>query len=124
MTISVEEHDDSLTVGTTATVDVTTASAEGSVLVPISAVTLTGTSTGTVRRFSDGSVTTQEVKLGIRGTTHVEVAEGLSAGESVVLSDASQAIPTSDSSSQQQTGPGVTGLGGSGGMGGGMPPGR
>ena len=112
VTIAVGERDATLLIGTSATVDVTVASSSDSVLVPISAVTLTGDDSGTVQVVEDGQARSQEVKLGVRGATHVEVAEGLSAGDRVVLSDPSLAIPTSDTSTT-----------GRGGLGGGFQPG-
>lgn len=120
VTIVVDDREPSLIVGTTANVDVTVSSSDASTLVPISAVTLTGDRSGTVRVFADGTATTRAVELGVRGATHIEVTDGVSAGEQVVLSDASIAIPTSDQSTVTSRMEG----GFSGAPGGGMPPGR
>lgn len=120
VTVAVDAPAAGLAVGTAANLVVTIASSDDSVLAPISAITLTATGTGTVRVLADNEVTTRDVSLGIIGTTHVEVTDGLSDGESVVLSDASEAIPTSDSSSSTRMAGG--GFTGGGFPGGGMQP--
>ena len=122
VTVAVDERDASLIVGTTSTVVVTVAAADDAVLVPISAVTLTGSDAGTVTTYGNGTTATARVTLGIRGTTHVEVLDGLKPGDQVVLSDSSQAIPSSDSSTGGFGGGGLGGGGfGGGGFSGGMP---
>jgi RND family efflux transporter MFP subunit len=122
VTVAVDERDESLIVGTSATVVVTVAAAGDAVLVPISAVTLTGSDAGTVTTYGNGTTATARVTLGIRGTTHVEVLDGLRPGDQVVLSDSSQAIPSSDSSTGGFGGGGLGGGGfGGGGFSGGMP---
>ncbi len=122
VTILVGDPDAGLAVGTTATATVTIGSAANALLVPISALSLTGDRAGTVRVLAGGTETTTAVQLGVRGTTHVEVTDGLSVGDHVVLSDPSLEIAASTGSSRGITGMGGTGMGGMGT--GGMRPGR
>lgn len=113
VTVAVEEQEQGLRVGTTATAEVVVGDAHDAVLVPVSAVTLTGSDSGTVRVSKAGTVSTQEVTLGVRGATHIEVVEGLESGDQVVLSDPSQAIPSSTQSTRTSVriGGGLSGSG-------------
>ena len=97
VTVAVTDPQEGLVVGTTANAVITVASADDVALVPISAVSLTGGDAGTVRVLRDGDGASERVTIGIRGTTHFEVTEGLSAGDQVVLSDIA-GLPTSSSS--------------------------
>lgn len=115
VSVVVAEPAAGLVAGTSANLTITVASSADALLAPISAITLTGSDSGTVRVVSDGQVSTQDVTLGIRGTTHVEVTDGLAGGDTLVLSDTSEAIPTSDSSTSSMGG----GMGGGSSFGGG-----
>jgi len=96
VTVVVQQRGDGLTEGTTASARVTVASAADAVIVPMSAVTLTGLTEGTVTVLGAGATTsTARVSLGVRGGTHLEITGGLNAGDTVVLADTSAAIPTS-----------------------------
>lgn len=111
---------DGLASGTTANAVITVASAADAVLVPLSAVTLTGTNAGTVTVVSGGTTKVAQVKLGIVGPTRVQVTEGISAGQTVMLSDPSAALPSTTSSTRIRTGSGGFGAT-SGGFGGQAP---
>ena len=128
MSITVASPDGSLASGTTAGVVITVAEASQATLVPVSAVTLTSTTRGTVTVIDGGSTTTKDVTLGIRGATHLQITDGLSVGQKVKLADLGVALPTSSSTSSTRTGgsqtSGLSGLSGSAGgqMPGGTPP--
>ena len=128
VSITVASPDGSLASGTTAGVVITIAEASQATLVPVSAVTLTSTTRGTVTVIDGGSTTTKDVTLGIRGATHLQITDGLSVGQKVKLADLGVALPTSSSTSSTRTGgsqtSGLSGLSGSAGgqMPGGTPP--
>lgn len=130
VTVVVQQRGDGLAEGTTASARVTVASAADAVIVPMSAVTLTGLTEGTVTVLGAGATTsTARVSLGVRGGTHLEITGGLNAGDTVVLADTSAAIPTSTSTlriggrgSSLTGGSGAVPGGGFGGMTGGDPP--
>jgi RND family efflux transporter MFP subunit len=73
--------DTPLRIGMTVEVNVVTATRPEALLVPVSALT----SNGAVFVVEDGRAQRREVATGIRGTTEVEVAEGLTEGEMVVV---------------------------------------
>lgn len=90
---------------------------------PVSAVTLTGTNTGTVTLVEGATTTVQQVRLGVRGATRVEITEGLSAGQSVQLADMNVALRTSSGTGSGRVRSGGSSLGGlGGGFTGGQPP--
>lgn len=129
VTLVVRQPGDGLAEGTTASVLLTVASAQDAVLVPVSAVTLTSTTEGTVTTLgADGQVSATRVGIGVSGATQVEITDGLAAGTTVVLADISAAIPTSTSGfganrgGSSLTGGGGVRVTGGGGFGGGAPP--
>lgn len=128
-TTTVKKNPKALADGVSATASITVASADDAVLVPVSAVTRTTDSAGTVTVVGDSGGTATQVTLGVMDGTHVQVTKGLAAGAVVALADRTQALPTSNTSSNQRRGgSSLTGGGGSfggtgGGFGGGAPPG-
>jgi HlyD family secretion protein len=108
-----------LTAGATASVVVRIASVDDAVLVPVSAVTRTSTTSGTVSLLSHGVVTTTRVTLGVIGDTSVQITDGLAAGAVVVLADRSAEVPSNSTNSLRQFANGRAGGFGGGGFGGG-----
>jgi multidrug efflux pump subunit AcrA (membrane-fusion protein) len=95
-TVSVSDPGGLLATGAKASVEIPVGSVTGVVTVPASAVTPTGTGTGTVKVLASGSQTptTTEVKIGLIGGGLVEITEGLTVGQVVVLADKTAAIPS------------------------------
>jgi HlyD family secretion protein len=110
----------SLQNGAMATTTINTAtSKQTAVLVPTSAVhNLTGARTVTV--LQNGKTSTVAVQVGVVGAQQTEITSGLKAGQTVVIADINQAVPSSNADSRiaSQFGSGLTG-GSSGGTGGG-----
>ena len=103
----------------TTTIDTAT-STTTAVLVPTSAVhNLTGRHTVTV--LKDGKATTVSVEVGVIGALQTEITSGIDAGQTVVLADLGQAVPSSSADSRiaSQFNSGLTGGSGGGGGGGG-----
>ena len=94
---------------------------------PVSAVTGVSSGRGSVQVLSNGTATATTVTVGAVGQGRVQVEEGLTAGQVVVLADPSTALPSSSSTglTRRSSTSGVGGLTGSGGGGGGFggPPG-
>jgi len=110
VTITVSDPDPGLAPGTTGAVTITVASADKAVLVPVSALTRTGDAVGTVSVLgSGGTLTTVRVSLGAVGATHVQVTDGLSAGDLVVLADRTADLPSGSLSSRLRGGSSLTG---------------
>jgi len=82
--------------GAKASVTIPVASATGVVRVPASAVTPTGTGTATVQVVSAGSATATsvEVRTGAVGGGWVQIVDGITAGQTVVLADNTAELPT------------------------------
>lgn len=116
VTVEVLDAGSGLVSGTTASALVTIASAKRATLVPVSAVTLVGDSTGIVKVVgSDHAVTATRVGLGAIGSTQVQITKGISSGATVALADSTSDLPTSGSTS-------TGGMGMGGGQGGGNAP--
>lgn len=98
-TIVVTDPDDLLSDGAKASVTIPVASASGALTVPVSALTPTGTGTGTVSVLAAGSdtPTTTDVTTGAVGGGLVQITDGLTAGEVVVLADRTAEIPSNSS---------------------------
>lgn len=126
VTVHIDTPDPSLAPGTTAWAQVTVASATSAVLVPVSAVTRTSTSAGTVTVFdASGAAQVARVGLGAIGDTQVQITQGLAAGDKVVLADRTQALPSGNFGQRRPNNVGALPGGGQGGFGGGnRPPGR
>jgi multidrug efflux pump subunit AcrA (membrane-fusion protein) len=74
-------------------VTITTKTVNAAVVLPASAVTPTGTGSGTVQVVTNGILSTKRVVTGALGDTVIEIISGVTAGESVVIADVNKAIP-------------------------------
>lgn len=112
--------------GVLADVAIVTATTEGALAVPTSAVATTGTSS-TVTVLDNGQATTQPVQVGTVGPTWTEILDGLEEGTEVVLADLTAPLPTSATDAATGTSGGAGGgqfqFPGGGAGGGGAPPG-
>jgi multidrug efflux pump subunit AcrA (membrane-fusion protein) len=97
ITVSVDAAGDTLLNGAAATADVSVASQDSVLTVPISALH-SDDSGDTVDVLVDGTVTATPVEVGAIGADTVEITSGLEAGDVVVLADLDEEIATSDSS--------------------------
>jgi multidrug efflux pump subunit AcrA (membrane-fusion protein) len=106
--------------GSTANVDIDTGSVSNVLAVPTSAVETTGTSSY-VLETDKGELTRKVIKVGMVGDTYTQVLSGLSNGQSIVLADYAEAVPSSntDLTNALGGGGGFGGFGGAGGLGGG-----
>ncbi len=102
--------------GSTADVDIDTGSVSHVLAVPTSAVETTGTRTF-VLEPDKGELTRKVIKVGMVGDTYTQVLSGLTDGQSVVLADYAEAVPSSNTDL-------TNALGGGGGFGGGFGGGR
>jgi RND family efflux transporter MFP subunit len=100
--------------GSTATISVITSEEKNVLAVPTSAVNTTATG-HYVLVLSAGSLVEKTVKVGLVGYTYTQVISGLNEGDSVVLADYAEPVPTSNTA----TVGGFGGFGGTGGFGGG-----
>jgi RND family efflux transporter MFP subunit len=100
----------SLYSGSTANVAISTGQAKDVLAVPSSAVIIQGTRSY-VLTLSSGKLVDNTIKTGIVGDTYTQVLSGLKEGESIVLADYSDAVPSSNTTT-------VNGFGGTGGFGG------
>jgi len=100
--------------GSTATISVITSQVKNVLAVPTSAVNTNGTRQY-VLVLSAGTLTEKTVKVGLVGYTYTQVISGLNEGDSVVLADYAEPVPTSNTA----TVGGFGGFGGAGGFGGG-----
>ncbi len=108
VTIALDKTDDDIRIGATAQVVVTLQTAKDVLTVPLSALSRSGSSQ-TVTVLRDGQTRSAQVKTGAIGTERVEITDGLSAGDVVVLADLSRSlVDDSDSSGN------LSGLGGNG----------
>jgi multidrug efflux pump subunit AcrA (membrane-fusion protein) len=102
---------DTLFTGSTATVGIDTGSVSNVLAVPTSAVETTGTR-AYVLESDKGELTRKVIKVGMVGDTYTQVLSGLDDGQSVVLADYAEAVPSSNTDL-------TNALGGGGGFGGG-----
>jgi multidrug efflux pump subunit AcrA (membrane-fusion protein) len=103
--------------GSTSTISVITNAAKNVLAVPTSAITTNGTQ-HYVLVLSGGNLTEKAVKVGLVGYAYTQVTSGLNEGDSLVLADYSEAVPTSNTATVGGFG-GTGGFGGAGGFGGG-----
>ncbi len=103
-TLEASDPEGLLADGSRATVRLDVATARGVVRVPVSAVTPTGSHTGTVTVL-DGTAategTTVTVALGAVGGGYAEVKEGLTSGQLVALADTTAPLPSADTTSRR-----------------------
>jgi multidrug efflux pump subunit AcrA (membrane-fusion protein) len=100
--------------GSTANVVIDTGSVSNVLAVPTSAIETTGTRSY-VLESDKGELTRKVIKVGMVGDTYTQVLSGLNAGQSVVLADYAEAVPSSNTDLTNALGGG----GGFGGFGGG-----
>ena len=74
-------------------VTITTKTVSAGVVLPASAVTPTGTGSGTVQVVTNGILSTKRVVTGAVGDKDIEIVSGVTAGEAVVIADADKPIP-------------------------------
>lgn len=125
VTLKVDQSDPRIRSGMSATAAVIVHQADG-VTVPTAAVTGSG-SADTVTVQKNGRDVRQPVVVGLRGTSRTEIASGLKAGESVLVSEAVPSLgsssgvsgTTTTSSSSGTLGGGAAALGGGAGFAGG-----
>lgn len=120
-TVELTDPPSSLRLGQTATVRVTTASAENVLYVPAAAVrTAGGQSTVTVQQ--GGKQVAKQVQIGVSGDQGTEIKSGLNEGDEVVITTTTSSSGTSGSSGGFPGGGGIGGAPGGGiGGGGGRP---
>ncbi len=93
VTIALDEAADAaLRNGAIASVAITTAGANDTLVVPTSAVTVDG-NTATVMAYDGADTTEVTVEVGAIGSTWTEIRSGLEAGQQVVLADLSEPLP-------------------------------
>ena len=96
--VAVPEATPTLASGARAPVSITVGTATQVLTVPNSAITTSSATAGFVTLVRNGVTTRTSVTLGTVGATRTEVTKGLKAGDTVLLADASEAIPSSDTS--------------------------
>jgi multidrug efflux pump subunit AcrA (membrane-fusion protein) len=101
--VGLDKSDASLENGSTGTVSIVTGSAAAALAVPTSAVTTFG-NRHTVEVLDGGTIRRVAVTVGAVGDTWTEIKSGLSAGEQVVLANASEPLPSSATQSVTQNG--------------------
>ena len=104
--------------GSTANVVIATGSVANVVAVPTSAVQTVGTRSY-VTMLSNGTLTRKVIKVGMVGEIYTQVLSGLTPGQSVVLADYAEAVPSSNTDTFGGGLGGFSGAGGFGGVGGG-----
>ena len=107
---------DALFTGSTANVVIDTGSVSDVVAVPTSAVETAG-ARSFVLVLDNGILSRKVIKIGMIGDTYTQVVSGLSDGQSVVLADYAEAVPSSNTDLTTALG-GGGGFGGAGGFGG------
>jgi multidrug efflux pump subunit AcrA (membrane-fusion protein) len=113
VTILLDPTDIDLKGGLTATADVGISTVANALIVPLSAVTTSGTSSSvTVATCDKGQTEKREVTLGIQNQQYVQVLKGLNESDKIIIIDKASGAPVS------------TTMGPPGGGGGGRPPDR
>lgn len=98
VTVNIPGDQSSLRSGSSATVEIITATVEDALAVPTSAVHAAG-DFRTVNVFRDGASTPVRVSIGAVGPVETQITDGLSEGEQVILADFSEPVPSSNSTS-------------------------
>ncbi|MEI8083507.1 MAG: HlyD family efflux transporter periplasmic adaptor subunit, partial [Actinomycetes bacterium] len=116
VTVSLTGQSPDLRPGASATVEIVTAAVDNALSVPTSAVhTARGFKLVTVLA-ADGTLSAKQVTIGAVGPTYTQVLTGLAEGDSVVLANLDDPVPSSNSTNTRGFG-GPGGLGGTGGSG-------
>lgn len=116
VTVSLDSTDSKLFDGMGASVAIDVGTARQALTVPLSAVHSTGRLV-TVTVYTNGTPTLTRVTLGVIGADRAQVTSGLKLGQSVVLADLNEAVPSS-STTLTRRGTGLGGLTGGGAFGG------
>ena len=116
--VSLPADSQGLFAGSTANVVIDTGSVSNVVAVPTSAVETTG-NVSYVLVLDKGILARKVIKVGMIGSTYAQVVSGLKDGQSVILADYAEAVPSSNTDLTTALGGGTTGFGGFGGFGGG-----
>jgi multidrug efflux pump subunit AcrA (membrane-fusion protein) len=103
--------------GSTANVDISTGSVSHVVAVATSAVETVGTRSF-VLELDQGALTRKDIKIGMVGGTYTQVLSGLTPGQSVVLADYAEPVPSSNTNTNTNSLGNVLGGGGGGFFGG------
>ena len=114
--VSLPSDSQGLFTGSTANVVIDTGSVSNVVAVPTSTVETTG-SRSYVLLLDNGILARKVVKIGMIGDTYTQIVSGLKDGQSIVLADYSEAVPSSNTDLTTALGGGATGFGGFGGGG-------
>lgn len=93
VTIDLKNRPARMLLGQSATVRVTTEEAADALYVPSQAVRAQGDGTAVVTVADGGTQVRRTVKVGVRGDTYVEIIDGLSEGDQVVLPGTTTAFP-------------------------------
>jgi multidrug efflux pump subunit AcrA (membrane-fusion protein) len=101
--------------GSTANVNISTGAVSNVVAVPTSAVQTLG-SRSYVLELAKGELTEKVVKIGMVGDTYTQVLSGLMPGQSVVLADYAEAVPSSNTDTVGGVGSFLNGGGAGGGF--------
>lgn len=110
--IALPSSDTGLHSGSTANTNISTGEVDNVVAVPTSAVETLGSRTF-VTEISKGELTDKRITIGMVGDTYTQVKSGLTPGQSVVLADYAEAVPSSNTNTNLGSF-----LGGGGGAGG------
>jgi macrolide-specific efflux system membrane fusion protein len=116
--VAFDKPSDAIKPGMTASVSVVLDTVDDAITLPTSAVSTTGTTERVTVKAENGTETTRTISIGLRGDSAVEITDGLSVGEQVVLTSSAS---TSGAGPSFPAGAGGGGLGG--GLGGGRGPG-
>lgn len=106
--------------GASGTVVIVVAHTDSALTVPTSGVTTIGTTRHTVTVLANGKTSIVAVEIGTVGADRTAVTSGLTAGQTVVLADLGQAIPSSNATTRFGGGGAFGGSGLTGGGGGGF----
>jgi HlyD family secretion protein len=121
VTVGLTDPPDDLRNGVTASLSITTEQTDDAVAVPTSAVTVEAGGQATVTVLDGDETSAVQVETGAVGATWTEITDGLDVGQTVVLADLDEPLPSSatdaDSSGGGTSG-GFTFPGGGGGGGG------
>ncbi|MDQ1466360.1 MAG: hypothetical protein QOH10_775, partial [Actinomycetota bacterium] len=112
--VAFDQASTSVKPGMTASVSVVLDKVDDAITLPTSAVSTTGTTERVTVKAKDGTETTQTISIGLRGDSAVEITNGLSVGDQVVLTTAASTAAAGNAVPRGASG----GLGG-GGLGGG-----
>lgn len=91
--ITIPSGGDLLPEGSRVGATITTKTVNAAVVLPASAVTPTGTGSGTVQVVTNGILSTKRVVTGAVGDSVIEIVSGVTEGETVVIADVDKAIP-------------------------------